>query len=406
MANVPYPEDFPNVLVNTTINKMKLHPSYIAAKNGDISAALTLVKELTNLDKIKKMAVDYPNSILVPVHELILESGRFNAIPLAYANYISHVTGLPVCNDIIQITKASHTNKDALYRLLNRSKFSGPVEANKNYIIIDDVITQGGTVSELRSYIENSGGKVVCVSTLSFSRFSNVLGIKKETISEIERKFGRDETEKFIKEYGIGEKLEHLTNAEGKYILSYASLDRIRDRISEIRNSKEGSRDQGVIKEDEAGFKITLIQDTINVSDMMFVKLSNALMNLRYKKNLILSRLRDFNDIRETFKEKEALLKELSNNKIKKSQRNELFNQLRKLDIRLTSAGFSDYNIFLAQTRLFFDTYENTLNKIDKAIEKIENRINHLLDTRKNLIDEKKLLVPEKIPEKYFAIER
>lgn len=405
MANVPY-ENFPNVIVNTTINKMKMHPSYIAAKNGDIAAALSLVQDLSNVDKLKKMAAAYPNSIIVPVHELIFENGRFNSIPLAYANYISHITGLPVCNDIIQITKASHTNKDALYRLLYRSKFSGNVEANKNYIIVDDVITQGGTVSELRSYIENSGGKVVCVSTLSFSRFSNVLGIKKDTISEIERKFSRDETEKLIREFGIGEKLEHLTNAEGKYILSYASIDRIRERIFEIRNSKEGPTDQGIIKEDETKFKVTLIQDTLNVSDIMFEKLSHTLRELRQKKNLLMAQLKVYNDIQAIFKEKEFLTNELANKKIKNSQRNELLNRLRKLDIQLSNSGFKDYKNFLIQSQSFYDNFDNALCKLNNAIEKIENRINRLSDTSKSLFAEKNSLLPPKVPVKYIAIER
>ena len=75
--------------------------------------------------------------------------------------------------------------------------------------------------------------------------------IKKETITEIERKFGRDETEKYLKKYGIGERIEDLTNAEGKYICSFKTIERLRIRTIETINGRISKENEGVHKENK-----------------------------------------------------------------------------------------------------------------------------------------------------------
>lgn len=400
MATIPYPESFPNVIVHTTINNMKIHPSYIAAKNGDVSAALSLISDVSKKDRIEKLASYYPDAILIPVHELILENGRYNAIPLVYAEYISDITGHEVCYDIYQKTKASHTNKNAIERLINRSQFAGDVKPGKTYIIVDDVITQGGTVSELRSYIENAGGKVACVSTLSFSKFSMVLGIKKETISDIERKFGKDETKRFIKEFGIGKEIEHLTNGEGKYILSFSSLDRIRDRIFEIRDSKQGARDQKTIEESEKQFMMSEIEDSLNISDSILKTYSTALMKLRIKKELLANKYQSFEWCKELFEEKEDITNTLLNTKLKNQQITEYRSRIRKINIHLSNSGFTDYKNFLNAYNLFVETYPRSLGDIDKSILRMEDKIDKLKTNKDKLITDIRKAEPIKSIEK------
>ena len=152
------------------------------------------------------------------------------------------------CN-IVQINEPKHTSKDAIGRILSRGDFEGAVQPGRSYIIVDDVVTQGGTLSELRNYIESNGGKVACASTLSFSKFSMQLGIKRDTILELERKFGRNDAEKVIRELGVGDKLECLTTGEGRYILSYANLDTFRERAAEVyRSAIEPDHPRGIEK--------------------------------------------------------------------------------------------------------------------------------------------------------------
>jgi len=56
------------------------------------------------------------------------------------------------------------------------------------------------------------------------------LQITDENIKRLERKFGRDEIEKYLKEFGIGERIEDITNGDARHLLRFKNVDRIRDR--------------------------------------------------------------------------------------------------------------------------------------------------------------------------------
>lgn len=242
MGSVDFPKDFPYIVTHKRVDWIKNHPSFSYAKNGDLDHAITLVKDLINKDKIEIIKSNYSNSIIVPVHAK--EEGKINKIPIVYAKVIGKLTGLEVDTNIYQSNNISRTNKNAIERLITRATFEGEVKKGQNYIIVDDVATQGGTLSELRSYIENNSGHVVLASTLGYTQFSTILAIRQNNIEELERRFGRNETEKFLKEYGIANRIEQLTNGEARHILSYKDFDRITERANEIRN-KENTREIG-----------------------------------------------------------------------------------------------------------------------------------------------------------------
>jgi len=153
---------------------------------------------------------------------------------------------------------------------------------------VDDVITTGGILNELRNYIEVNGGKVVAVTSIAYAQFSTVFSIQKDTIKMMEGKFGRDETERFIQEIGIGEKLEHITNSEGRYILSFSSINRIRDRVLELGNRKGiqilrgriGADTNGEITEEKGSEpKVKNIRDTILKSKEKAVQINKESKN-------------------------------------------------------------------------------------------------------------------------------
>lgn len=56
--------------------------------------------------------------------------------------------------------------------------------------------------------------------------------ITDENIKRLERKFGRDEIEKYLKEFGIGERIEDITNGDARHLLRFKNVDRIRDRTA------------------------------------------------------------------------------------------------------------------------------------------------------------------------------
>lgn len=247
MITTEFVKDFPNVITHTSSTKIKNHPLFESAKNGDLFSCARLVSDLLKVDRVDKLKELYPNAIIVPV--MGIEDNK-NKIPLAMARAINRLTGLEVETRITKNNLTQHTNKGALERFLSRASFEGVVQKEKDYIIVDDVVTQGGSLNELRNFIQENGGRVVAASTLGYTQFATELTIKKEMIEKIERKFGRYETEELIKGIGVGTRLEHLTNSEGRLLTSFSSLDRIRERISEIQYRYSGRISQRDIQQD------------------------------------------------------------------------------------------------------------------------------------------------------------
>ena len=226
----PWPKDFPNAIIHTSIKKMKADPDYIKAKAGDIESARRLVTKLIKPKKVLELLKKYPDAIIVAPHA-VEESGK-NAIPAMMAEAYRDA-GFKVNDDIIQINTPKRTKKNGFLRLAIRPIFDGHVEPNREYILIDDTIGQGGTLSELRHYIENKGGKVVSTSALTSGIFGAKISIRPETIKKIINKFGRQETEEFLNEFNIAGKIEALTEKEGQKIFRQSNLESIRTRILE-----------------------------------------------------------------------------------------------------------------------------------------------------------------------------
>jgi hypothetical protein len=63
---------------------------------------------------------------------------------------------------------------------------------------IDDVVTQGGTVSCRRHFINDNGWKVDAVTVLAFNKESTATALQPQTYEDILRKFGRDELVPFL----------------------------------------------------------------------------------------------------------------------------------------------------------------------------------------------------------------
>ena len=63
-------------------------------------------------------------------------------------------------DSVVQAARVGHTQASTEKRLATPPKFVGVVHPGKSYIVVDDVLTSGSTVANLRHYIESKGGKV------------------------------------------------------------------------------------------------------------------------------------------------------------------------------------------------------------------------------------------------------
>ncbi len=79
----------------------------------------------------------------------------------------------------------------------------------------------------------------------------NKIAPRNSTIERIKEKFGREETERFLKEYDIAGNLEALTEREASYILKFGSLDTLRARATKEGFRGSGEMDGGATEENE-----------------------------------------------------------------------------------------------------------------------------------------------------------
>ncbi len=237
-----WPADFPNVVVHTTRQAVERRHAtdFARAKAGDWDAAARIVRAVVKIGRVKEIAARHPGAIVVPVNAA--EATGNNRIPYAYACLLADA-GLELGDDIVQSVKANHTGAEALDRLLRRAEFAGPVEAGREYILVDDHVTQGGTLNELRHYIEERGGKVVEITTLTASKGSTILPIRRDTVAALKAKFG-PELDHGLQAAKIAGRIEALTESEGRYLLKL-SPDTFRNRIASA-GLQEGAEAAGL----------------------------------------------------------------------------------------------------------------------------------------------------------------
>lgn len=231
VARLPWPPGFPDVVTQQSPNspiRLKDQPGYEAAKRHyDIPAAFRIVQAMLNQQQIGALCALVAGEAASIVAVEADEGGR-NALPVAYAEALGHALGLPVWPGIVQINRTFRTGADSVHRLLARAGFDGEVQAGRAYVIVDDVVTQGGTLADLRSYIEQRGGRVIAVSALIGSTGSTVLALTAATLGTLRDRFGQVEGE-FQEAFGHG--YDGLTESEARAILRFGMVDAFRDRV-------------------------------------------------------------------------------------------------------------------------------------------------------------------------------
>jgi hypothetical protein len=231
------------------------HPDYDDAKNNeDRIAALRLVHDFLrtqeNKEQLRTLKQKYPGAIVVPVHAV--EAGGKNRIPEAFAEYIGERAGLEVDDTITQSNRVFRTGKDEWHRFAFRPKFTGEVKAGRNYILVDDVFSNGGSFNELRLFVEKNGGKVVQTMALSLGGHGDKIAPEPEVMKPLLDKYGPETLSSFLREVNLYDgNFKTLTNPEAFALRRAPSLDEARDRILAARQEGRTHLVPGSNKENE-----------------------------------------------------------------------------------------------------------------------------------------------------------
>jgi hypothetical protein len=203
-------EYFPGVVNHTTSSVAKRHPDFYAAKHGDFDAAIRLVDALVKDEKVLEVARLHPDAHVAYIHRR--QGDGINMIPAAYAAKFAAL-GMTVEDDIIAVTNVSHTNASDVARLGRRVRFDGKVTRGADYILLDDFITSGAELRDLRDYISSRGGNVVMITTFGHGSFGKLSDIRIDNDYIIKlREAGI--TDQDLRKYGIASEIGCLTISE------------------------------------------------------------------------------------------------------------------------------------------------------------------------------------------------
>lgn len=228
---LPIPKDVLVFSIFDNDSPLKRHPDYRKAKAGDFRSALNLISDLVWLE-INQYKDRFAKDCIF-VAPFARESTGDNAIPQVMAEIFALVCGASADRGLVQITKVYHTGADPMERLALRPEFSGPVVLGANYVLLDDVMSLGGTLAELAHYIQIKGGFVRDIAVIVNAGRNKSLSPDIKTLRILNERFGNE----IIEIFGID--INALTANEAQYLVGFRSSDEIRNRL--IKAKKESN---------------------------------------------------------------------------------------------------------------------------------------------------------------------
>ncbi|WP_223365690.1 LPD38 domain-containing protein [Salmonella enterica] len=237
-------KDFPDVVLHARLGDATMHRDYEAAKGGDEHAARRLVSEVLSKDAVDKIRdiIGNRHVLLTAVHAE--ESSGRNKIPQAMADMLGHILHQAVDDNIVQAKRVGRTGQDGFGRLANQPEFAGNVRSDLPYFIVDDTLTQGGTLAGLKGYIESHGGRVIGASALTGKQYSARMALSPQTLSQLREHFGGTGLENWWKQQH-GYDFDGLTESEANYLLRAGDADKIRDRVLAARQTGDSYSESG-----------------------------------------------------------------------------------------------------------------------------------------------------------------
>ncbi len=224
--------DFPDAVLLAPEAATLSHPKYPAAKSGDAEAAAELAHALVHeagLAEIRELVGEGGTRPAV-VSVQAYERDGYNAIPAALGHLVSEHLGTLLDTKIVQTNIVGHTGADGYGRLARQATFAGEVTPDGTYIMVDDFIGQGGTLANLRGWVERHRGTVICAVGLTGKPYSAKLNPTKEQLHELREKHGPDFEDWWSQLFG--HTFDCLTQSEARYLARSPDVDTIRNRLA------------------------------------------------------------------------------------------------------------------------------------------------------------------------------
>lgn len=184
-----------------------------------------------------------PRTLTTPPSQLAGRPRVRNALPIQYAAQLKELLDAELDMAIVEIGRVGRTKLRRFPRFLCQPCFDGAVRQDAAYILVDDVVTSGGTLAALRSHILRAGGTVVAVTTLAHGSGQwQPLALSDVTWKELCSIYGEELGPFWQRE--IGHDARNLTEAEGRTLARWgafgsprsarlAPIQRLRNRLAE-----------------------------------------------------------------------------------------------------------------------------------------------------------------------------
>lgn len=146
--------------------------------------------------------------------------------------------GVQLDSEIVQADRAFRTGADGYERLVKKVRFDGVVDSGAKYFIVDDAITQGGTIADLRGYLVSQGAVVVGAAALMGKPHSARLIITKPTLGQLRKAAGKPLEEWWHEQFSYD--FSRLTESEARYLakqIHRVGIDGVRDRLAAARQA-------------------------------------------------------------------------------------------------------------------------------------------------------------------------
>ncbi len=248
----PWRSGFPDVFVHADWRggsvSLAEQSRYRAAKKfGDAHAAREIVEFLLNDESVYAVG-DMVNPSNISNTYVVAPARTYmspaNALPHVFAFVIANELSLPVCMSIYQYDGIKRDQRGFWQRFANPVSFRGNIPKRADFILVDDVVTTGGTLAALRGLIEKQGGNVICMTALSSPGGTNVkLALDPGTCNRL-KSAHEGRLARLIKSethYAI----EHLTEPEATKLLAARSPHEVRQAIARARHEGNVGKGKG-----------------------------------------------------------------------------------------------------------------------------------------------------------------